>query len=314
MAMDSAPRIAWPDGKSFAFTIFDDTDLATVQNVGPVYALLADLGFRTTKSVWPLEGSGAARVAGTTCEDPEYLQWTLDLQAKGFEIGYHNATFHTSTRAQTIKGIERFNELYGHYPLSSATHTGCHEGIYWGADRLSGIARRVYRLLMRFRGYKSFRGHREGDSLFWGDVCRERLKYVRNFQFPDINTLAACPYMPYHDPVRPYVNQWFASSEGAEVSAFNRCLSEANQDRLASEGGACIMYTHLACGFYRDGRMDARFSELMGRLARMNGWFVPVTTLLDFILETRGPHLLTAQERRRLERRWLINKLKTGPS
>ena len=55
--------------------------------------------------------------------------------------------------------------------------------------------------------------------------------------------------MPYHDPDRPYVNAWFAASEGADVTAFNRCLSEEHQDRLEAEGGACIMYTHFASGF-----------------------------------------------------------------
>ena len=34
----------WPDGKRFAFTVFDDTDRATLDNVREVYALLADLG------------------------------------------------------------------------------------------------------------------------------------------------------------------------------------------------------------------------------------------------------------------------------
>jgi hypothetical protein len=307
-------RIQWPEGKSFAFTIFDDTDLATVQNVGPVYALLTDLGYRTTKSVWPLKGTGKAWAGGSTCEDFEYLQWTLSLQAKGFEIGYHNATYHTSPRAQTLEGFERFKALYGHYPLSAANHTGCNEGIYWGPDRLTGAHRLAYRLFRRFGNEGPFRGHCEGDPLFWGDVCRDKLKYVRNFQFTDIDTLAACPHMPYHDPARPFVNYWFASSEGAEIKAFNRCLSEANQDRLESDGGACIMYTHLACGFYQDGRLDGRFATLMERLARKNGWFVPVATLLDYLLQVRGAHLLTAAERRRLERRWLVNKLRTGPT
>jgi len=312
--MDSAPRICWPDGKRFAFTIFDDTDLATVENVRPVYSLLADLGFRTTKSVWPLKGPDAPRAGGTTCEDRAYLHWTLELQARGFEIGYHNATYHTSSRTETIRGIERFRELYGHYPLSSANHTGCREGIYWGADRLTGVHRVAYRMLMRLRGHGSYGGHRREDPLFWGDICREKLRYFRNFQFSNINTLAVCPYMPYFDPFRPFVNFWFASSEGAQITAFNCMLDEANQDRLEAEGGACIMYTHLACGFYRDGRIDPRFSALMERLAGRNGWFVPVATLLDHILATRGPHRLTGAERRRLERRWLIGKLRTGPS
>ena len=45
-------RILFPNEKKFAFTIFDDTDLATVQNVKPIYDLLYQLGIITTKSVW----------------------------------------------------------------------------------------------------------------------------------------------------------------------------------------------------------------------------------------------------------------------
>ena len=44
----------FPEGRKFAFTILDDTDDATVENVRPVYDLLTELGFRTTKTVWPL--------------------------------------------------------------------------------------------------------------------------------------------------------------------------------------------------------------------------------------------------------------------
>ena len=50
----------WPGGKSFAFTIFDDPDSQTLEAGREVYALLADLGFRTTKGVWPIRGSGTA--------------------------------------------------------------------------------------------------------------------------------------------------------------------------------------------------------------------------------------------------------------
>jgi hypothetical protein len=138
------------------------------------------------------------------------------------------------------------------------------------------------------------------------------VKYVRNFVFADIDTLRACPEMPYHDPDKPYVNYWFASSEGLDVASFVTTLAEANQDRLAEQGGACIMYTHFAYGFSRDGVPDRRFAQLIRRLAGMNGWFVPVRTLLDFLLETKGRHELSPGERRRLEWRWLWHKARVG--
>jgi hypothetical protein len=161
---------------------------------------------------------------------------------------------------------------------------------------------------------RSFEGHRADSPLFWGDVCRDKITYVRNFVFTDINTLSVCPCMPYHDRDRPFVNYWFAGAEGSDVRTFTATLSEANQDRLAAEGGACIMYTHLAAGFSDHGRPHPRFRSLMERLSHLNGWFVPVSTLLDHLRQTPGPHVISDRERRRLETRWLWEKVWRGTS
>jgi hypothetical protein len=305
-------RIEWPGGKDFAFTVFDDTDLATLESLAPVYDLLHQLGLFTTKSVWPLKGATLTRFGGATCEDPEYLAWTLDLQAQGFEIGYHGASYTTSVRGRVIDAIERFRAIYGHDPLSMSNHIGCAESIYWGADRVSGGNRLLYNVLTGFSRNGAFTGHRQGDPHFWGDVCQTRIKYMRNFTFSDIDTLAACPIMPYHDPERPYVGLWFASTEGADVNAFNKRLSEANQDRLEAQGGACIMYTHLASGFSSNGKVNPRFKALMERLVRKNGWFVSVATLLDYLGTYQGENIVTAAQRRDLERRWMLSKLRVG--
>jgi hypothetical protein len=50
------------------------------------------------------------------------------------------------------------------------------------------------------------------------------------------------------------------------------------------------MYTHFASRFLENGRLNGRFKILMQRLSKMNGWFVPVTTLLDYILHARGSY------------------------
>ncbi len=305
-------RIKWPDGKDFAFTVFDDTDRATIENVSEVYSFLADLGFRTTKSVWPIRGNREPPIGGSTCEDQDYLKWVYNLKEIGFEIGYHNAAFHSSLRHETIRGIDKFVELFGHWPKSMANHADCKENIYWGNYRLTGGNEFIYNLLTRYHYNKVFRGHIEGDKYFWGDICKEKVKYVRNFAYADINTLEACPVMPYHDPNRPYVNYWFASSEGPNVDAFNRCIDERNQDRLEEKGGCCIMYTHFAAGFYKDGKMNSRFKFLMDRLSKKNGWFVPVSILLDYLRKENGEHVITARERRFLERKWLLHKIRVG--
>lgn len=305
-------RITWPDGKDFAFTVFDDTDRANIENVSEVYSFLTNRGFRTTKSVWPIRGVRKPKCGGTTCDDPNYLEWLYELKDAGFEIGCHNATFHSSLRYETISGFNIFKELFGHYPKSFSNHTSCRESIYWGNYRLTGLNKFIYNLLTRYRNNKVFQGHIEKNKYFWGDICREKVKYVRNFVYADINTLQECPFMPYHDAVRPYVNYWFASSEGPDVDAFNRCINERNQDRLEAKGGACIMYTHFAVGFYKDGKINSKFKSLMDRLSKKNGWFVPVSTLLDHLLKQNGGHVITDRERRLLERKWLLHKIRVG--
>jgi hypothetical protein len=305
------PKIEWPAGKDFAFTIFDDPDLDTVENVAAIYSFLGDIGLRTTKAVWPIRGNDTPKIGGATCEDEQYLKWVLGLKEQGFEIALHNVTYHTSTREETACGIDTFYRLFGHYPHSMANHSGCLESIYWGSARLSRGQRVIYDLLhLRLNGDSAkFQGHIETSPLFWGDLCRAKIKYVRNFVLGDIDTLKACPAMPYHDPDRPYVNYWFAASEGPTIESYNAMMREDNQEKLVREGGACIIYTHLASGFLENGRINKRFKVLMERLSRMNGWFVPVHTLLDFILEARGNHCISHVERNDLERRWLWHKV-----
>jgi hypothetical protein len=303
----------WPEGKAFAFTIFDDPDSQTVAGSRRTYAFLRDAGLRTTKGVWPVRGPREPSDHGGTCAEPEYRAWALELQAEGFEIGFHNATLHTSTREETIEGLERFREYFGSYPSSMSNHYYSREGIYWGDARLSGPARFLYNALTGWKNNGKYFGHVPGHACFWGDVCRERVRYVRNFAFAGINTLAACPWMPYHDPARPYVNQWYACAEGSHVQTFNARIGEKEQDRLEEEGGACIMYTHFGHGYTEGGALNQRFRELIVRLSRKNGWFVPVSRLLDY-LGSRDPggRAIGAAERNALERRWLMHKIRFG--
>lgn len=303
-------QLAWPAGKRFAFTVFDDTDSAILANVREVYALLLDHGLVTTKSVWALrETADGGRWPGETLDDPAYVAWLRQLQAAGVEIGYHGAACHSSRRDDIIRGLQRFADRFGAPPRTFTNHSICRENVYWGSARLSGWRRGAYNLLTRGRHHGYFSGHLPESPYFWGDLCAQQIDYVRNFIFQDINTLRCCPLMPYHDPTRPYVRAWFASTDGATCARYTDALSEANQDRLEAEGGACIMYTHFASGFYQDGQLDPRFRQLMKRLSEKNGWFVPVATLLDYLRQVQGLHGLSAGEQAALERRWFVDQL-----
>jgi hypothetical protein len=314
--MNGTPKIVWPEGKRFAFTIIDDTDRSNVENIGPVYDFLRENGFITTKTVWPLSPQGSPIGGGDSLEDQSYRDLILDLKDKGFEIALHGVSDESSTRLRVIEGLEKFKKVIGNAPRIHANHTGQADSLYWGEDRFDGAMKLIYTFARKYliRSDSKFYGHTEGSAYFWGDVCRNTITFVRNFVFNDINTLKMDPLMPYHDSLRPYVPYWFSASAGLDVEEFCRLLNERNQDRLLEEGGACIAYTHLAFGFYRDGQLNPRFVELMRRLAGLPGWFVPASTLLDYIGERRGwqkvgddRHTLSG-----MQWRWLLQKIKRG--
>jgi hypothetical protein len=308
------PKITWPDRRRFVFTIFDDPDGQTLETTRLVYSFLADLGFRSTIGVWPLGGRREPNSGGETCANAEYRGFVKQLQAAGFEVGFHSATLHSSTREETSEGLDRFENYFDHSPVTMANHYN-EEAIYWGTARLTGAYRGLYNAATLGRNDRKFVGHVEGTPYFWGDLCRNRIRYCRNFVYSDLNTLRMCPWMPYSDPLRPYVRQWFAAAEGDKAPSFLRALQDENQDRLEQEGGACIMYTHFGHGYVQDGRLNPEFRRVMERLAKKNGWFVPVSTLLNFLDQSRGgPHVLRDDERNRLERRWLWEKLFRGTS
>jgi hypothetical protein len=313
MATGDRTAIRWPEGKRFAFTIFDDPDRQTVEDGKRAYGVLGDLGFRTTRGVWPGRAVRTPNSQGADCGDPEYLRHTQELQAAGFEVGYHNHTRHSSTREEIIAGLDDFKAFFGHDPSAMANHYNG-DAMYWGPARLTQPIRMAYIVATVGRTNGRHFGHVPGHPWFWGDVCRDRIRYCRNFVYADINTLAACPWMPYRDPTKPFVNAWYASTEGSNAPRFLDALTEANQDRLEAEGGACIMYTHFGHHFVEDGRISQRFVDLMTRLSRKGGWFVPVSTLLEYIRPYDRIEMLRDDERRRLERRWLWEKLFRGTS
>jgi hypothetical protein len=305
--------LLWPDGKRFAFSIFDDPDGQTLQGSKAVYSFLTDLGVRSTIGVWPIAASPELRSdPGMTCANPEYLQWILELQSRGFEIGFHNSTSHTCEREQTEIALKQFEKLFGAPPKTMSNHYHSRDALYWGEDRLSGAQRTLYNLATRGKNRRASFGHEPGHPMFWGDLAREKIRYCRNFVFGDINTLKECPEMPYHDPDRAFVNYWYASSGGANLRSCVSRISEPDQDRLEEQGGACILYVHFGHGFQENGQVHPRFQQLMRRIAAKQGWFVPVADLLDLLLEHRKDPVIQPKQRSAMERRWLWHKLRQG--
>lgn len=306
----------FPGRKKFAFTIFDDTDMATVDSVMPMYKLLSDLNICVTKSVWPFPAKGprAKLYQGQTLSDPEYLSFILGLRDKGFEIGFHGSRDGSSNRSITIRALEKFRELMGYYPRSYANHLNNKEGLYWGLGRLdSPVLRALYKVATS-RDKKVYLGHIPDSEHFWGDIAQEHIMYVRSFVFSDINTLKINPSMPYYDPARPYVRFWFSSSNACDVDAFNKLISKRNQNHLETEGGVCIAYTHFGFGFVKNGEINPVTRSLLVNLSERDGWFVPVSTLLDYLRRQNTSNLCAASERKKMEYRWFISKVTHGIS
>lgn len=294
---------SFPDNKKFAFTIFDDTDLSTVKNIAPIYRLLTDLEMRTTKSVWPLATVPGGKYGGCSLQDPEYLKFVLELRDAGFEIALHNMRNHHCSRAVVEEGFAEFRRLVGNYPRAHANHSRNRENLYWGAARFN-VLKPVYATVAYFTGERRFEGHLPATEFFWGDLCHQHVDYVRNFAFREINLDRINPTMPYHDPAKPLVKHWFSSGDAADPESFCNLLSEANQEKLESERGVCILYTHLACGFVENGRVHPRVEELLRGVARRDGWFVPVSRLLDHLRQQRLPGCIPSMELLRMELRW----------
>jgi hypothetical protein len=300
----------FPGNKRFAFTILDDTDYASVGNVEPVYRFLADIGIFTTKTVWPLSTSREQPVGGASLAENDYLELVRWMKKAGFEIALHGVRNQTSSRDVVKKGLETFRELLGSYPRTHCNHFANLDNLYWGPERFStALPRMGFALAKRFGLRGDFQGHLESSQYFWGDLCRERISYVRNLVFQEINLERINPTLPYSNPRQPFVNYWFSSSFGDKLNSFCRMLREENQDRLEEEEGVCIMYTHFGLHFYENGELNQEFVRLMRRLAQKNGWFVPVATLLDHLLSRNKNPTISRSELNRLERRWLRERL-----
>jgi len=302
----SSSRLQFPEGRQFAFTIIDDTDVATVENVKPMYRLLESLGMRTTKTVWPVACPEGSRdfSSSQTLEDEPYREFIVDLQRRGFEIASHGATMESSRRDRTLRGFGLFRDVLSGYPRVHANHAYNRENLYWGTHRLDDPVLRYIYARTNGQSEEHYRGHIDGSEYWWGDLSAAHLSYVRNLTFDCVNLLRINPSMPYHDPARPLVKYWFSASDAEDEEEFCRLLSRPRLDALKREGGVCILATHLGKGFVQAGEVQGASRRILEFIASLDGWFPPVGELLDWMLAQRDDSSLPAREWRRMQWRW----------
>jgi hypothetical protein len=116
--------------------------------------------------------------------------------------------------------------------------------------------------------------------------------------------------MPYHVSDTPYVNFWFSTADAPDVVAFNRLVSRERIDRLAAQGGVCVVSTHFGKGFAKDGRLNPETESLLRYVADSGGWVAPVSEVLDRLREAGRGRVLSRRELVRLELRFLIGRIR----
>lgn len=288
----------YPDGKNFAFTITDDPDGNSVEKIKPVYELLLENGFKTTMAVWAKESiysNGFPEKSGLfdygdTLQQKPYLDLVKKLHGEGFEIALHTVSGGNDYREYTKEGYEEFKQLFGYYPKINIMHSNNLEDIYWGKNIFNNnLVQQIMEIFLS-KGRLPFSGEDEGSPYFWGDIAKEKTRYIRLWGTSNINTLSFNPSMPYHDPRKPYVNYWFSFSDGYDAKFFNELLTDKNIEKLVKERGVCIAYTHFADGFTvkrDDGQYvvnDTTKIQLKKLSKQKDGWFVPASEILDRLL------------------------------
>jgi len=279
----------FPDGRRFAFTILDDTDDSTLENVKPVYDRLRALGLRTTKTVWPLDCPEGSRnyYAADTLARPAYLEFVRELVADGFELASHGATMETSPRERTEHALEFLQREFGVVPRLHANHGENRENLYWGFERFRSPAVRPLVRIVGRHPRDRFSGETPESPYYWGDHFARHFEYLRNFTFSSLDMRACNPEMPYRLASTPEVGGWFSTSDVPDAAAFRRLVTRAGVDALEQRGGICILSTHLGKGFARAGRLDPVVDDVLEYVASRPGWFVPVSTLLDHLRAER---------------------------
>ncbi len=293
--------LPFPGDKDFAVTFIDDTDLSTIENTKPVYELLDNYNIRGTKTVWVSRQKRTSAFCdkneriidsntnnGSTLEDVQYRDFVHSLKRKGYEIALHGIAAGNSYRDEIIEGIESFKRIIGEYPKINIFHERNRENLYAGNDKLDFWP---FKLLEKITDNSDYQGHKDGSKYFWGDIAKTKIKYMRLpfHTISEVNTLKVNPSMPFHDRKRPYVNYWFASSNGADFERFNKLLSDSNIRKLEAENGACIIYTHFAKGFCCKKNdkyeLNRKFVNIISNLGKYtNMWCPTASELLDRLL------------------------------
>lgn len=296
----------WPFNKEFAFTIIDDTDNSTTENIKPIYEYLTSKNIKTTKTVWIYPSRNT--FTGQTVQDKDYLDFLLKIERKDFEIQLHNVGSGNFTRYEIMQGFDVFKEKFGRYPSLQVNHASNPDCIYWGYKRFGVLLRFIVKLIKPKT--RRFYGDEIGSEYFWGDLSKEHIRFIRNRVFNGINTLHYDPHMPYREKNKKYSNYWFSSSDGHTIIEFNNLTTKENVDKLIKKNGLCIVYTHFGYGFVEhNGEINKTFKKNIDYLSAQNGWFVPASEILNYLLKDKKKITTSFIYINLLDLKWLFGRI-----
>lgn len=271
---------------AFYFTIIDDTDDATLENIKPIYDLLYEKKIFITKTVWVYPPRDV-QSTGDSLQRKEYLEFIREIKRKGFEIGLHNVGSGDYSRDEIIDGLEEFKEKLGDYPTIHINHSYNKDSVYGGYKRFNHPNKwLVKKMYPQYAGM--FQGEERDSKYFWGDKHKEIIRFSRNHEFYGINTGRYDPYMPYIDTKRnEYANYWYSATFAPNPWVYNKVVTPQSIDLLERENGICILFSHLGY-FMKNGKIDDGFKRSIDILSKKkNGVYLPVSSILYKVVEDR---------------------------
>ncbi|MFN5885205.1 MAG: hypothetical protein ACK445_07675, partial [Bacteroidota bacterium] len=169
-------KINWPNEKSFAFTIIDETDYGTTENLTSIYKLLLERKIKITKTVWLYHTRD--HFTGDSLEDKSYRDFILHLNKNGVEIALHNVGSGFFSYQEKKNAMNLFKKYIGYFPKILVNHSNM-DNIYWGHKRFIFPFNFFYKVFQR----RQFYGDDAKSEHFWGDIVKEHIDYIPNFSF-----------------------------------------------------------------------------------------------------------------------------------
>lgn len=288
----------------FKFTIVDDTDNSTLHETKIFYDYLHSIQLKTTRTTWIYPS--ADNFYGDSLSNPEYVKYLLEMKNRGFEIALHNVRSGSTPRDLTLSGIDVFKSVFNEFPKLHANHAWNKENLYWGSKRFCFPLGKIFGMR---RDPIEYEGEVESSIYFWGDICKERIKYVRNHTYDQLDLRSINAHRPYHDSSKGYVNYWFSSTDCRDINRFKKIVNKDSIDKLVSNGGVSILYIHSAYGFVNQGKIHPYVKEMLEYISMHDGSFKPASTILDEVIDEYGDLQFNYLKKLSMDIKWVRDRV-----